>query len=125
MERALQEMTSRLREVRMLLETSACELEEDIDIFEQRAWELARLWDAPHRNLDEEARTALEDFCSRNLQQAAGCARTRADVEVPPSEVGAVGVQESGAGQTEALAIGVGEAVAQPDKLGAGLEGEA
>ena len=125
MERALQEITGRLREVRELIETSACELEEDIDIFEQRAWKLARLWDAPHRNVDAEAQAALEDFCSRNLQQAARCATARADVEVPPSEVGAGGIQESDPRETQALATGVGEAVAQPDESGAGLDGEA
>ena len=125
MERALQEITSRLREIRELIETSACELEEDIEMFEAKAKELAALWDAPHRNLDEEAQAALATFCSGNLQGCTGGTPTCADVEVPPSEVGAVGVQESDAVKGEALAGGVGDAVTQAAGLHNTLGGHA
>ena len=111
MERALQEITSRLREIRELIEVTGAELEQDIDIFEARARELAQMWELPSRTLDEEAAKALEDFCSQNLQQAARYATARADVEVPPSEVGTVGVEQADAGKGEALAGGVGDAV--------------
>ena len=125
MEKALQEITSRLREIRELIETSACELEEDIDVFEAKAKELAALWDAPHRNLDEEAQAALATFCSGNLQGCTGGASTSPDVEMPPRKVDTVGVEQTDAAKGEALAGGVGDAVTQAARLDHALGGEA
>ena len=125
MERALQEITSRLREIRELIEVTGDELDQDIDVFEARARELTQLGDDPSRNLDEEARAALEDFCSRNLQQAARCCSAHSDVEVPPSEVGTVGIKQTDAGQTEALAGCVCDTASQAAVLDNALGGHA
>jgi hypothetical protein len=125
MERALQEITSRLREIQELIETSACELEEDIEMFEAKAKELAALWDAPHRNLDEEAQAALKKFCSGDLRAYMGDSPTDSHIKCAPCEVGTVGIQKPNPVQTETLATGISDAVGQAAVLDSALGGHA